>query len=194
MLKKKSCICFADLEKALDRVPRKVLEWAMIKKGTPEDVVRSMMSLHEGENIRLRHVSELSEISEVKVGMHQRSVQIPFLLAVVVDVVTEFCREGALSELLYANDLALMGETIKGLRNKFLKWKEAIESKGLKINLRKTKLMVSGGITKDSMSKNKVYPCGACDLKAKADSILCLQCGKWIHCRYAREKMVTPKD
>ena len=39
--------------------------------------------------------------------------------AVVVDVVTEFAREGALSELLYADDLVLMRETILGLRNKF---------------------------------------------------------------------------
>ena len=29
---KKLCMCFVDLEKALDRVPRKVLEWAMRKK------------------------------------------------------------------------------------------------------------------------------------------------------------------
>ena len=39
-----------------------------------------------------------------------------------------------LSELLYADDLVLMSETIKGIRNKFIKWKEAIESKGLKVN------------------------------------------------------------
>ena len=39
--------------------------------------------------------------------------------------------EGALSELLYADDLDLMSETIEGLRNKFLKWKEVFESKGL---------------------------------------------------------------
>ena len=32
----------------------------------------------------------------------------PFLLAVVVDVVTEFAREGVLSKLLYADDLVLM--------------------------------------------------------------------------------------
>ena len=43
----------------------------------------------------------------------------------VVDVVTEFNREGALSELLYVDDLVLMNETIKGLTNKFLIWEEA---------------------------------------------------------------------
>ena len=54
-----------------------------------------------------------------------------------VDVAIEFAREGALSELLYADDLCLMSETIKELRNKFIKWKEAFESKGLKANIGK---------------------------------------------------------
>ena len=44
MLKERSCICFANLEKAIDRVPRKVLEWAMWKKGTPEVLARLLMS------------------------------------------------------------------------------------------------------------------------------------------------------
>ena len=51
-----------------------------------------MMSLHEGEKKRVRVDSELSEEFEVKVGMHQRSVQSPLLFGVVVDVVTEFVR------------------------------------------------------------------------------------------------------
>ena len=33
---------------------------------------------------------------------------------------------------------------MEGLRNKFLKWKEAIESKGLKVDLGKAKVMVCG--------------------------------------------------
>ena len=40
-----------------------------------------------------------------------------------VDILTEFPREGALRVLLYADDLDLMSETIEGLGNKFLKWK-----------------------------------------------------------------------
>ena len=55
---------------------------------------------------------DLSEEFEVNVGMYQGSVLSPFLFAVVVDVVTELAREGALSELLYADDLVLMSETI----------------------------------------------------------------------------------
>ena len=60
-----------------------------------------------------------------------------------------------LSELLYAVDLILTMETVVGLRNKFFEWKEAFESKGLKVNLSKTKVMVSCGITKDGLSKSK---------------------------------------
>ena len=48
-----------------------------------------------------------------------------------------------------------MSKTIDGLRNKFIKWKEAFESKGLKVILEKTMVMVSGSITKDSLSKSK---------------------------------------
>ena len=81
--------------------------------------------------------SELSEEFEVKVGMYQGSVLSPFLFAL-IDVVSEFAGEGALSQLLYADDLVLTSETMKGLWNKFLKWKEAVESKGLKGNLGKT--------------------------------------------------------
>ena len=82
----------------------------------------------------------------------------PFIFVVVVDVVTEFARVGALSELLYADDIDLMSETLEGLRNKFLMWKEAFESRDYKVDLDKTRVMVCGGITKDGMTKGKVDP------------------------------------
>ena len=136
--------------------------------------------------------SKLSEEFEVKVGMHQGSVLSPFFSAVMVDVVTEFAREGALSELQHAEYLVLMSETSFGLRNKFLKWKEAIERKSLKVNLGKTKVMVRGGITQDGLSKSKDDPCGFCSLRVKANSVLCQQCGL-IHGGCAGVKRATQK-
>ena len=47
-----------------------------------------------------------------------------------------------------------MSETIEGLRERFLTWKEAFESKGLKVYLGKTKVMVSSGITQDGLFKS----------------------------------------
>ena len=72
-----------------------------------------------------------------------------FFFAVVVDVATVFVRDGVLSELLYANDLVLMSKTIEDLGNNFIRWKEAFESKGLKVNLGKIEVLVSDNITKD---------------------------------------------
>ena len=80
--------------------------------------------------------------------------------------------------MLYADDLVLMSDTIEGLKNMFRKLKEAFECKGLKVNLGKTKIMVSGDITKDCMSNGKVDPCGVCSFGVKANSVLCVQCGK----------------
>ena len=111
----------------------------------------------------------------------------------VVDVVTEFASDDALSELLYADDLVLMTVTIEGFRNKFLQWKEVFESKGLKVNLGNPMVIVSSSITKDDLSKSKVDPCGVCSLRVKVNSVLCLQCGKWIHGRCVRAKRVTPR-
>ena len=42
---KRLYICFVDLEKAFDRVPRRVMEWAMRKKGLREILVKAVMSL-----------------------------------------------------------------------------------------------------------------------------------------------------
>ena len=88
---KKLHMCFVDIEKAFNREIRKVLESAMRKKGILEALVRSV-SLYEGAKTRVRVDSEMSEELEVKAWMHQGSVLSPFLLAVVVDVVTELAR------------------------------------------------------------------------------------------------------
>ena len=76
--------------------------------------------MHEGAKTGVRVHFEFSEELEVKVGMHQGSMLSPFLFVLVADVVTGFTGEGALSELLFSDDLVLMSETIEGLWNKFL--------------------------------------------------------------------------
>ena len=70
---------------------------------------------------------------------------------------------------------------------------EAYESKGLKVNLGKSKVMVSDGITTDGMSKSKVDACWVCGLRVKVNSFFCLQCGQCIYGRCASVKRVIPK-
>ena len=54
-------MCSLHLEEACDRVPRNELEWAMRKKGMPDVLVGSEMSLTEGAKARVRVNLELSE-------------------------------------------------------------------------------------------------------------------------------------
>ena len=61
----------------------------------------------------------------------------PLLFAIAVNVISENAREGLMNQILYADDLALISESIENLKETFFKWKEAFENKGLKINLRK---------------------------------------------------------
>ena len=70
MLKEESCICILWTWRN-DRVPWKVFECALRKKGKPEVLVRSVMSLYEGAKTRVIVDSELSEEVAVSVGMHQ---------------------------------------------------------------------------------------------------------------------------
>ena len=60
-----------------------------------------------------------------------------------------------LSEMLYADDLVLMSQTIEGFSYEFIKLNEVLESKRMKVNIAKTNVMVSGGIIKDGMHKVK---------------------------------------
>ena len=61
---------FQDLEKAFGRVTRKVVEWAMRKKGTSEALVRVVMWLYKGAKTKVKVGTQLSEEFEVNVGVH----------------------------------------------------------------------------------------------------------------------------
>ena len=82
----------------------------------------------------------------------QGSVLSPLVFVIVVDMVTENVRNGLMSEMLYVDDLVLTSETMEGLREKSGNGRRHIGSKGLKVNLRKTKVVVSGAEGEVSVS------------------------------------------
>ena len=170
---KKLYMCFVDVEIAFDRVPRKVLEWALMKNGIPDDLVISVMSLYDGAKTAISVDSEFSAEFEATVGLRHSSVLLPFLFAVVVDVATELARCGFMVELLYADDLVLVCEVIQGLRNKFRKWKD----QGFESN--KPNNVVSECITKVGLSKDTVDSCGVCRMRTNAYSLFLWQMDEW---------------
>ena len=113
--RRKLYMCFVDLEKAFDRVPRSVIEWALRKRLVPEVLVRAVMKLYEDAKTRVRVGLGLSEEFDVGVGVHQGSALSPLLFALVMDVLSEGARKGELFELLYADDLIMMAESMEEL-------------------------------------------------------------------------------
>ena len=57
-------------------------------------------------------------------------------------------REGLPWEMLYADDLVLVGKCEEELKEKLRKWNECLKDKGLKINEGKTKVMCEHAILK----------------------------------------------
>ena len=83
---------------------------------------------------------ELSSSFSVKVGVHQRSALIPLLFIMVMDVLTEDVRDGSLMKFLYADDLVFCGKSLNDVMDKYGRCKNAVEGKGLIVNVDQTKV------------------------------------------------------
>ena len=81
--------------------------------------------------------------------------------------------------LLYADDLVLCGESLNEVKEKYGRWKNAVEGKGL-INVDKTQGMQLLFGKKNSVSK--VDPCGVHGEWVGCTSIQCTKCQRWAHC------------
>ena len=180
--KKKLYLVFVDLEKAFDKVPRKAIRWALRRQLVPEKLINQVMCLYEHSTSRAKFAGKTSQSFDVSVGVHQGSALSPLLFNLVLEETTKSCRKGCPWELLYADDLVLMAESREEVLSMFEKWREALEKRGLKVNLGKTKLLVSG--KEYEVEETGKYPCGVCKTGVgNYSAILCTECNKWCHKR-----------
>jgi hypothetical protein len=173
-------MAFIDLEKAFDRVPREVLWWALRKLNVTEQLVEVIMLMYNGVRTAVKTAEGAGEEFEVRVGVHQGSVLSPLLFTIVLEAISKQSRGGLPWELLYADDLVLIAETEEQLLSKIKIWKDSLESKGLKVNVGKSKVMKCGVDLKKSVETGK-WPCGICKKGVGRNSIKCQLCKKWIH-------------
>jgi len=139
---KKLYFGFVDLEKTFGRMTREMISWAMRKLGVKEWLVSAVM--YTGAKTVVRTVYANSKGFEVKVGMHQGSALSPVLLVIVMEAVSREFRVALPWKLLYADDLAVIAETEEELIKRFYEWKDNVESKGMRVNMNKTKVRISG--------------------------------------------------
>jgi len=86
-------------------------------------------------------------------------------------------RVALLWELLYADDLVVIAETKDDLIKRLNEWKDNMENRGMRVNMNKTKVMISGEWQK--VTQNAVrWPCGVCGRGVGNNSIQCTSCQK----------------
>jgi hypothetical protein len=181
---------FVDLEKAFDRVPRKVIEWALRRKRIPERMVAAVMALYVDSRSRVKTMAVISKWFHIVVGVHQGSVLSPLLFITVMDEVVTEVRKGVPWELMFADDLALTAESKQEVMELFERWRNAMELKGLKVNMEKTKLMVTGKESTRRVQSGR-WSCGCCGKGVGVNSILCVDCNNWCHLRCSGLRKVS---
>jgi len=90
--------------------------------------------------------------------MYQGSALSPLLF---VEALSGEFRVALLWELLYADDLVVIAETEGDLIKRLNKWKDNMANRGMRVNMNKTKVMISEECHK-LMQKAARWPCGVC--------------------------------
>ena len=74
--------------------------------------------------------------------------------------------------------IAILSDSLVDFKNTLAAWNTSLESHGLRVNVDKTKILVSLVEHKISVSN---YLCGVCTLGVSATSIVCTSCDLFVH-------------
>ena len=66
------------------------------------------------------------------------------------------------------------------LHKRLNEWKENVESKGMRVNMIKTKVVISGE-RQMVWQKAARWPCRVCNKGVGSNSLQCTSCQKWVH-------------
>ena len=84
----------------------------------------------------------------------------PQLFIIVMEALSRrFDDRGLPCELLYADESVLLADSEDDLKKKLQRWKNGLEAKGLRVNVRETKVMKCGVGLQKVVDPGK-YPCG----------------------------------
>ena len=175
-----SVLCFCWSGESIWPCPREVLWWAIRKVGVEEWIVRLVQAMYNNARSRVRVGSEYSEEFEVGVGVHQGSVLSPLLFIIVLEALSRDFRVGVPWELFFADDLVIIATSLEECVERVKAWKEGLESKGLHVNMTKTKFMASG-LGLDILHDSGKFPYAVCRTGVGRSSIRCSKCNLWVH-------------
>ena len=102
--------------------------------------------MYEGSETVVRCAVGTIESFKVKVGLHQGSALSPFLLAVIMDRLTDEVTREPPWTMLFPDDIVICEETREEVERRLESWKYALERRVMKVSRSKTEyLCINGG-------------------------------------------------
>ncbi|MCJ8747587.1 hypothetical protein PDJAM_G00155240 [Pangasius djambal] len=123
------------------RVPREELWYCMRKSGVAEKYVRVVQDMYERSRTVVRCAVGQTEEFKVEVGLHQGSALSPFLLAMVMDQLSEEVRQESPCTMMFADDIVICSESREQVEENLERWRFALERRGMKVSRSKTEYM-----------------------------------------------------
>ena len=159
----------------------------MRRVGVEEWVIRAVKAMYVNAKSCVCVNGQFSDEFNIKVCVHQDDVLSPLLFIIVIEALSREFRVGCPWELLYADDLVLMAETLEYLKKKLTIWKDNIEAKGLRVKVNKTKPVCHK--QNSSVKSNSIkWSCSICHEGVGINSIFCQSCNHWVHRRCSKIK------
>ena len=160
----KHLLHFSDYAKAFDCVDHNKL-WKMLKEmGIPDHLTCLLRNLYAGQEATVRTGHGTTDWFQIGKGVRQGCILSPCLFNLYAEYIMQNARLDEvqagikiagrnISNFRYEEDITLMTESKEELKSLLMKVKEESEKSGLKLNIRKTKIMASCPIT--SWQKDK---------------------------------------
>lgn len=151
-------VAFIDLQKAFDSVPRELIWDSLKRRGIKNRLRKNIASLYKNTRNYVRTNNTESEEFVTKEGVRQGGVLSPTLFNIILDDVTKEVKSHIkklhigyrymepiyLTECAFADDLAIWAKNEKELQENLEIWNRSLQTRNLKINTEKTKVMVIG--------------------------------------------------
>ena len=143
-------MCFVDLEKAYDRVPREIL-WEVLREyGVRGTLLRAIQSLYNQSESCVRVLGSKSDSFPVGVGLRQGCALSPILFVIFMDRISRRSRGGEgirlgelrVSSLLFADDVVLMAPSVQDLQLSLDRFAAECTAAGMRISVSKSEAMV----------------------------------------------------